>query len=66
MSQEIAGRELTWTYAEKNRTGDHIWWIGSNARFEEHYPGWKQAYDVPRILRETYEANRERWTSAPG
>ena len=63
LSQEIAGRELSWTYKETNRTGDHIWWIGANARFEEHYPNWKQAYNVPRILAEIFEANRERWTA---
>jgi CDP-paratose 2-epimerase len=66
MSQQIAGRELKWTYAEQNRTGDHIWWISSNALFEAHDPDRKQAYDVPRILEETHEANRELWMSASG
>ena len=38
LAQEIAGRELDWTYEETNRIGDHIWWIGDNGRFEAHYP----------------------------
>ena len=42
LSEEIAGRRLDWTYVEANRIGDHIWWIGDNARFESHYPGWRQ------------------------
>jgi len=63
ISQEIAGRELEWTYDDTNRIGDHIWWIGDNGRFEAHYPDWRLEYDVRRILEEIYEANVERWRS---
>jgi CDP-paratose 2-epimerase len=61
LSEEIAGEELEWTYKEANRVGDHIWWIGDNGLFESHYPSWKLEYDVPRILREIYDANVDRW-----
>ena len=61
LSEEVAGEELEWTYRDESRVGDHIWWIGDNGRFESHYPGWKLAYDVPRILREIYEVNVDRW-----
>jgi CDP-paratose 2-epimerase len=61
LSEEIAGEELEWTYEEANRIGDHIWWIGDNGRFEQHYPNWKLEYDVPRILREIHDANVDRW-----
>jgi len=63
ISQEIAGRELGWTYEDTNRVGDHIWWIGDNGRFEAHYPDWRLEYDVRRILEEIYQANVERWRS---
>jgi CDP-paratose 2-epimerase len=62
LSQEIAGRELEWSYVDRNRIGDHIWWIGSNGRFRSHYPEWRMGYDVPRILKEIHESNRERWS----
>jgi CDP-paratose 2-epimerase len=65
LSEEIAGVELSWTYEEANRIGDHIWWIGDNGRFEAHYPEWKLGYDVCRILEEIYEANRQRWRRRP-
>jgi CDP-paratose 2-epimerase len=58
---EITGRELQWRYDERNRIGDHIWWVGSNARFAEHYPTWRQEYDVRRILEELHAANLEHW-----
>lgn len=61
LCQQISGRELDWRYAEENRAGDHIWWIGDNAKFMEHYPGWRVRRDVPRILREIHDANQDRW-----
>ncbi|MBA3431524.1 MAG: NAD-dependent epimerase/dehydratase family protein [Actinobacteria bacterium] len=61
LAQQTSGEELRWSYSDQNRIGDHIWWIGDNGRFEEHYPEWRMDYDVPRILKEIHEANRERW-----
>ncbi len=61
IAQEISGIEMRSTYVPENRVGDHQWWIGSNARFAEHYPDWKLTYDVPAILREIHEANVDRW-----
>lgn len=62
--QEIAGRELRWTYEDRNRIGDHIWYISDMAKFHDHYPSWKPEYDVRRILVEMFEANAERWSRA--
>lgn len=59
--QEIAGRDLQWSYNETNRVGDHIWWIGDNGKFQADYPNWHMEYDVERILKEIYEANVDRW-----
>jgi CDP-paratose 2-epimerase len=61
LAEKISGNEMTVEYQETNRVGDHIWWIGSNARFATHYPGWKMTYDVPTILAEIYEANVDKW-----
>ncbi len=63
MCEQITGRALDWTYVDENRVGDHIWWIGDNGRFEEHYPGWKLEYDVAAILTEMFEANKDRWVA---
>jgi len=62
LCESITGKELRTRYVEENRRGDHIWWISDLTHFEEHYPGWKLEYDVPRILREIYELNLERWS----
>jgi CDP-paratose 2-epimerase len=60
LCQEIAGRELDWSYKEDNRIGDHIWWISDLTRFRAHYPEWELRYDVPRILEEIAAALHER------
>jgi CDP-paratose 2-epimerase len=60
-SQEIASRDLTWSYNETNRIGDHIWWIGDNGKFQSHYPNWHMEYNIERILKEIHAANAERW-----
>jgi CDP-paratose 2-epimerase len=62
--EEVAGCPLDYQYVDTNRTGDHIWWISDVNKFSTHYPGWRLTYDVPRICREIYEANAERWLEA--
>jgi CDP-paratose 2-epimerase len=60
-TEKLVGAEMQQTYNEANRVGDHIWWIGDNSRFQEHYPGWRLKWGVDEILTEIYEANAERW-----
>ncbi len=64
LCQEIAGRELDWSYVDDHRRGDHMWWISDLSRFRADYPGWELTHDVPGILREIYEGNREAWMAA--
>ena len=62
--EQITGKEFRSTYVDDNRRGDHQWWISDISKFKEHYPEWKLQYDVPRILREIYKFNAEKWSSA--
>jgi CDP-paratose 2-epimerase len=61
LCEEITGKPMNWSYSDTNRMGDHIWWVGDLARFQNHYPEWQLQYNVPAILREIYDFNRERW-----
>ena len=61
LCQEIAGKELNWTYSQTNRIGDHIWYISDTRKFQHHFPDWKQEYDVRALLRDIYEKNQDRW-----
>jgi len=63
--ERIAGRELRWELSDDARIGDHRWWISDLDEFGSRYGGWRPRRDLEAILREIYEANAERWASAP-
>lgn len=63
LCQEIAGRELRWTYTESNRIGDHIWYISDIRKFQSHYPEWRQQYDLRGLLEDIHAKNVDRWLS---
>jgi CDP-paratose 2-epimerase len=63
--ERIAGRELDWTMSDEARIGDHRWWISDLDEFGSNYGNWRPRRDLETILREIYEANSERWASAP-
>lgn len=62
--EQLTGRPMEWSYQEANRIGDHIWWVSDVSKFQQHYPAWKLTYDVPRICREIFEHNVERWSAS--
>lgn len=58
---DIASRELEYTYQSENRTGDHIWYVSDISKFQDHYPRWSLTKDIHTILTEIYHANLQRW-----
>ena len=52
--EEITGKMMNWSYSEKNRIGDHIWWIRDISKFKKHYPMWDFKYDLNDILGQLY------------
>ncbi|MBI1911186.1 MAG: NAD-dependent epimerase/dehydratase family protein [Deltaproteobacteria bacterium] len=58
LSMQITGKKLYFEYIDRNRAGDHIWWISGMDKFKKHYPEWKQAYDSELIIREIYEMQK--------
>ena len=63
LCEAIAGKKLGWTYVDQNRRGDHVWYVSDTAKFREHFPSWKQQYDVRGILQDIYDQNVVRWSS---
>ncbi len=39
MAEQATGKRLSWTYNPQARRGDHMWFVGSTARFDERYGG---------------------------
>jgi len=54
LCEEISGKKMKWIYEEKNRIGDHIWWISDIRKFKRHFPEWSLKYNVNDILIELY------------
>lgn len=50
--EEITGKKANVEYSDKNREGDHIWYISDVRKFKEHYPDWEYKYDIDMILEE--------------
>lgn len=63
LCEDIAGKKINRIYEEKNRIGDHIWWISDVSKFKKHYPNWKYKYGLKEILIEIFENGKERWTT---
>lgn len=61
LAEQISGRPIERSYDETNRIGDHRWWIGSNAHFQSHYPGWRVETTLEQIMREIHDQASDRW-----
>ncbi len=59
--EKITGKKLKYTYVDKNREGDHIWYISSLKKFTSHYPQWKQKFSLQETLNQIFEGNKNRW-----
>jgi CDP-paratose 2-epimerase len=63
LCEEIADKPLEWTLVERNRIGDHRWWISDLDPFRRDYPDWDITYDIEAVLREIHDHNVELWVS---
>jgi CDP-paratose 2-epimerase len=61
LCQRIAGRRLAWTYCDRNRIGDHIWYVSSLHRFQADFPEWRRRYGLEALLQDIYDQNIEPW-----
>jgi CDP-paratose 2-epimerase len=61
LCEEIAGRRLRWSYEERNRTGDHIWYISDIRRFQQHHPEWRLRHNIRDILTDIVDKAAVRW-----
>jgi CDP-paratose 2-epimerase len=46
IAEEVTGRTLSFTQAEQNRIGDHIWYVSDTRKFRSHYPQCQQLYGI--------------------
>lgn len=54
------GRRPTLAYRDVARVGDHICYYSDMAKFQSHYPSWRQEYPLGRIVDEMVDVARRR------
>jgi CDP-paratose 2-epimerase len=51
-AEKVLGKKVDYEYVEKNRIGDHIWYISDVSKFKSHYPEWDLTYNIDQIIEE--------------
>ena len=58
ITEKICGKEMNYEYVEKNRIGDHIWWISDISKFKSHFPQWDYKYSIENIIEQIYQVQK--------
>ena len=53
--EEITGNKMSFSYADDNRSGDHIWYISDLTKFKEHYPTWNWTFGLEETLTQIHD-----------
>ena len=53
--QEITGNKINFSYINKARKGDHIYWVTDMKKFKKFYPKWNIEYNTKKIIKKMYE-----------
>ncbi|MBI2575941.1 NAD-dependent epimerase/dehydratase family protein [Candidatus Woesearchaeota archaeon] len=61
-TEELLGKKAVTLYTEKNRAGDHIWYISGVGKFKSHYPDWDFTYDMDAILQDICDAQEGKYS----
>lgn len=56
MIRDISGFQVDYTVSDKNRIGDHVWYISDVRKFQAHYPQWAYEYDIRLTLSDMIQA----------
>jgi len=62
--KNITGKEMQYTYSDKNREGDHICYYSDLNKIKSHYPQWDISKSLENTIEEIVESWRKRlWSS---
>jgi CDP-paratose 2-epimerase len=50
--QELTNKKVKTITNNKNRVGDHIWYVSDINKFKKTYPKWNQKYNTKKIIEE--------------
>ena len=52
--ENLTGQSMNLTFSDKNRIGDHIWYVSDTRKFQQHYPEWSYTYNFQAIMEEMF------------
>jgi len=58
LCEEISGEKMDCEYVERNRIGDHIWWISDVSKFRSQYPDWDYKFNIEATVKEIFEMQK--------
>jgi CDP-paratose 2-epimerase len=53
--ERLQGHPMRWSYSDRARTGDHIWWVSDIRKFRGHYPDWNVTCTIESMIEEILE-----------
>ncbi|MDD5662597.1 MAG: NAD-dependent epimerase/dehydratase family protein [Candidatus Omnitrophica bacterium] len=56
LCEKISGRKINFEYLDRNRIGDHLWWISDVSKFKSHYPEWQYKFGIEDTIKDIYES----------
>jgi CDP-paratose 2-epimerase len=58
--EKITGKKLSYSLSDKNRIGDHIWYISDLTKFKSDYPNWICEYGIEETLFQIFNGIKSR------
>ncbi|HEY0977718.1 MAG TPA: NAD-dependent epimerase/dehydratase family protein [Flavobacteriales bacterium] len=55
LCERITGNRMDITLSDRNRIGDHIWYVSDLSKFRSHYPTWKPHYGIEETLVQIFD-----------
>ena len=53
--ENISDKKSNYKILDKNRIGDHIWWISDNSKFKKDFPNWSLKFSLKESLKSMIE-----------
>ncbi len=55
MIENLTGNEVNWEYEDRPRRGDHICYISNLQKMRQHFPGWRIAQPIDKMIQQMLE-----------
>ncbi len=60
LCEEVTGNKMNYSYDDRNRIGDHIWYISDVGKFQRDYPNWTYEYNMRETLVDIFNGMKTR------